>query len=100
MITVRAGPNSSLMAGPICQTQYMFIPTCSRPACSQPALSTVHQRPYPNTGAAPLAPNQNNTTLLGESAENRLPPPMLPPEKSNVISHSVTHAPTTIGAKP
>ena len=38
---------------------------CSTPACSQPAVSTVHQRPNWNTGSAPLAPSRNSTSVLG-----------------------------------
>src|SRR5262245_34269043 len=84
------------MAGPICHTQYMFIAMCSRPACSQPALSTVHQRPALNTGIAPLAPNTKSTAVLGDRADNTPPPPPIPPpEISSVTSHNVTHAPTT-----
>ena len=73
MITVRAGPNSSVIAGPIMRTQYMFIRMCSSPACSQPALSTVHHRPAPKTGTAPLSPNRNRIAGLGVNAE-RMPP--------------------------
>src|SRR3954462_174583 len=96
MITVRDDPNKSVMAGPICHTQYMFIPTCSRPACSQPALSTVHHRPAPKTGSAPLAPNTKSTCVDGDSADSRLPPSASPPpDITSVTSHNATHAPTT-----
>src|SRR5262249_22328491 len=100
MITVRAGPNSSVMAGPICQTQYMFIATCSSPACSQPALSTVHHRPSSNTGYSPLAPNRIRMGALGDSADSMLPPPSDAPDMSTVITQIVTQVPTTSGAKP
>ena len=99
MITVRAGPNSSVIAGPICQTQYMFMKMCSSDACSQPALSTVHQRPNLNTGIAPLAPNRNSTGVLGESSDMMPPMPIALPDISSVTTHSVTHAPITIGAE-
>src|SRR3954465_5875906 len=101
MITVRDGPNNSVMDGPICQTQYMFIATCNRPPCSHPALSTVHQRPAPKTGTAPLEPNTNSTCVLGDSADRMLPPLPIPaPDINSVASHSVTHAPTTSCANP
>src|SRR5438874_712913 len=100
MMTVRDAPKSSVIAGPICHTQYMFIATCSNPACSHPALSTVHHRPYPNTGSAPLAPNAIRTLLFGDIADRMLPPPSAPPDIRTVTIHSVTHVPTTIGAKP
>ena len=100
MITVRADPNNSLIAGPICHSQYMFIATCSRPAWSQPALSTVHQRPRPKTGSAPLAPNRISTCVLGDSADRMPPLRTLAPDTSSVIIHSVTQVPTTICAKP
>src|SRR3954454_9773312 len=100
MITVRAGPNRSTIAGPICQTQYMFIAMCSSPACSQPALSTVHQRPIANTGPAPLAPNTISTAELGDSADNTPPPtPTFAPDINSVITHKVTHTPRTSCAK-
>ena len=100
MMTVRAGPKSSVIAGPICQTQYMFIATCRIPACSQPALSTVHHRPSSNTGTSPLAPNRIRTWLLGDSAESMLPPPSDAPDSSTVTIHNVTQVPTTSGANP
>src|SRR4249920_1726109 len=101
MITVRDDPNKSVIDGPICQTQYMFIATCNSPACSHPALSTVHQRPAPNTGTAPLEPNTNSTCVLGDSADRMLPPPLTPaPDINRVTSHSATQAPTTSCANP
>src|SRR5436190_23557540 len=99
MMTVRAEPNSSVMAGPICHTQYMFIATCSRPACSQPALSTVHHRPIPNTGTAPLAPNATRIRVLGDSADRKLPPTVTP-DNNTVITQIVAQVPTTSGANP
>jgi hypothetical protein len=36
---------------------------------SHAALSTVHQRPYPKTGMAPLAPNTNRLRSLGARNE-------------------------------
>src|SRR4029079_3211169 len=95
MITVRAGPNNSIIAGPICQTKYMLKAMCSNPACSHPALNTVHQRPSPKTGPAPLAPNTISTAELGDSADIRLPPPTEAPDISSVITHSVTQTQTT-----
>src|SRR5689334_15001148 len=96
MITVRAGPNSSMMAGPICHTKYMLNAMCSSPACNHPALRTVHQRPMANTGAAPLAPNTINTAEFGDSADSKLPPPPTePPDINSVITQSVTQTPTT-----
>ena len=101
MITVRAGPRMSVIAGPICRTQYMFMKMCSSDACSQPALSTVHQRPNVNTGIAPLAPNRNSTGVLGASID------MMPltwkialPDISSVTTYNVTHAPITTLPKP
>ena len=38
---------------------------CSRLPCSQPADSTVHQRPKRNTGNAPLAPKAMRLLLVG-----------------------------------
>ena len=73
MITVRDGPRMSVIAGPIWRTQYMFMKMWSSDACSQPALSTVHQRPKVNTGIAPLAPNRNSTGVVGASSD------MIPP---------------------
>src|SRR6267143_5948679 len=99
MITVRAGPRMSVIAGPICQTQYMFNAMCSSPAWSHPALKTVHQRPSPKTGYAPLAPNRIRIVLLGERADRMPPPPMAPPDINSVTTHNVTHVPTTSGAK-
>src|SRR5256885_1232038 len=96
MITVRDDPNSSVIAGPICQSQYMFIAMCSSPACSHPALSTVHHRPNPNTGTAPLAPNTTSTFVAGDNMERKLPVPVSPPPDINsVTAHNVTQAPTT-----
>ena len=43
------------------------------PPCSHPALSTVHHRPRPNTGTAPLAPNRRRA---GEAGARRHGPPM------------------------
>src|SRR3982751_4573686 len=100
MMIVRAGPNSSVIAGPICQTQYMFIATCSNPACNQPALSTVHHRPYKKTGTAPLEPKRTRMSLLGDNIDRRPPPPSDTPDINAVMSHSVTYVPTTSGAKP
>src|SRR3954465_2640236 len=98
MITVRAGPNRSTIAGPICQTQYIFMAMCSNPACSHPALRTVHQRPIANTGPAPLAPNTISTAEFGDSTDKKLPPPPPePPDINNVITHSVAQMPTTSG---
>jgi hypothetical protein len=78
----------------------MFSAMCSSPACSQPALSTVHQRPNWNTGIAPLAPNRNSTGVLGASADMMLSTRIPPPDISSVITHSVTQAPTTSCANP
>src|SRR6185436_16304294 len=100
MITVRDGPSISAITGPICHTQYTFIRMCSRPACSQPALSTVHHRPIPKTGIAPLAPNRNSTGVLGDSAEKTLPTRIAEPDISSVNTQTVTQVPTTICANP
>src|SRR5215213_10678795 len=100
MMTVRAGPNRSVTTGPICHTQYMFIATCSSPACSQPALNTVHHRPRVNTGTEPLAPNRIRISLLGDSADMIFPVRMLPPDINSVTTQSETQAPTTIGPNP
>ena len=97
MITVRAGPRMSVIAGPICRTQYMFMKMCSSEACSQPALSTVHQRPNVNTGTAPLAPNRNSTGVLGASIDMMPPIRIALPDISSVIAYSVTQAPMTSG---
>ncbi len=78
----------------------MFIPMCSSPACSQPALSTVHQRPSPKTGYAPLAPNMIRTAVLGDNADRIPPVPIALPDVSSVATHSVTQAPITICVKP
>src|SRR5215217_8017970 len=78
----------------------MLNSTCSNPACNQPALSTVHQRPRPKTGTAPLAPNRNSTCRLGDSADITSPLRIEAPETSNVITHTVTQVLTTIWAKP
>jgi len=79
----------------------MFMPMCNSPACSHPALSTVHQRPRPNTGRAPLAPNTTMTLVLGDRAERMFPPPPIPPpDISSVTTHSVTHAPITTWVNP
>ena len=36
---------------------------CRTPACSHPAVSSVHQRPYSNTGIAPLAAEQEQDAV-------------------------------------
>jgi hypothetical protein len=57
---------------------------CRTPPCSQAALSTVHQRPRPNTGTAPLAPNTKRAGVDGENILSRPPMPMFPREKISV----------------
>src|SRR5258706_304728 len=73
----------------------MFMPMCSSPACSQPALNTVHHRPAAKTGTAPLSPKRNSTFGLGDSADKRLPVPMPPPDSSSITTHEhptlITH---------
>src|SRR5262249_1992820 len=100
MIRVRAAPNRSSMVGPIMYSQYMFKPMCSSPLCSQPALSTVHHRPYLNTGTTPLAPKRNCTSPRGDSIEKRPPSPIPPPDTNNITTHTVTHTPITTGVNP
>src|SRR6185295_17639506 len=78
----------------------MFRKMCSSEACSQPALSTVHQRPNVNTGIAPLAPNRNSTGVLGASID-MMPYVRIPlPDISRVTAYKVTHAPMTTVPKP
>ena len=67
MITMRPAPKRSATAGASCRIHITLKTTCSTPACSQPAVSTVHQRPNWNTGTAPLAPIRNRTSVLGDS---------------------------------
>ena len=83
---VRAGPRMSTIAGPMYRTQYMFSTMCSSPACSHPALSTVHHRPKVNTGIAPLAPKRNSTGVLGASSAMMLSMRIAPPDKSSVAT--------------
>ena len=44
---------------------------CRRPACSQPAERSVHQRPARKTGPAPLAPKRMSASWLGANNEKR-----------------------------
>jgi hypothetical protein len=57
------------MAGSRSRTDIMLKAMWSTPACSQPAESTVHQRPKRKTGTEPLAPSTNRLSTPGESRE-------------------------------
>jgi uncharacterized lipoprotein len=57
---------------------------CSAPPCSHAAESTVHQRPTPKTGSAPLAPNVKSAAEVGEPNDIRPPMPIEPLEKIRV----------------
>ena len=39
------------------------------PPCSHDAERIVHQRPKRNRGTAPLAPNRNRLSMLGDPSE-------------------------------
>ena len=76
---------------------------CSSPPCSHVALSTVHQRPNPNTGTAPLAPNRKSAGRLGAMNENIPSMPRLAPEPrvaTSVRMYRIVEPPMTIGTKP
>src|SRR5262249_34391814 len=62
----------------------MLKKMCSRPACNQPAVITVHQRPAPNTGLAPLAPNTNSMRVLGDR-KFKIPPVLIAFGSTNSI---------------
>ena len=55
----------------------MFSPMWMMPACSHPALSTVHHMPSMNLGPAPLAPSIRLMVGWADSMPNGLPPPMM-----------------------
>ena len=77
----------SATAGPRSRTHIMLKMMWSRLPCSQPALSTVHHRPYPKTGMPPLAPSRNSTPESGARKPKR-PPPMriaLPESSSEMM---------------
>jgi hypothetical protein len=59
---------------------------CSRPLCSQPALSTVHQRLNSKTGMPPLAPNRKRVDVLGERNEKSPSIRMLLPDMSSMAT--------------
>ena len=58
------------MAGARSRTHIMLKRMCSTPPCSHAALRTVHQRPYPKTGTAPLAPKRKRLCMLGEKKDS------------------------------
>jgi hypothetical protein len=73
----------------------MLNSRCRRLACSQAALNTVHQRPNPTTGTAPLAPSTNRLSRLGDSTPNG-PPVFVPPRDiSRATAKSVTEPPVS-----
>ncbi len=86
MMTIREPPNMSATAGPRLRTHIMFSPMWMMPACSHPALSTVHHMPSMNTGPAPLAPSIRLMVGWADSMPNGLPPPMMLPPKYRVSS--------------
>ena len=65
-----------------------------REACSQPAPSTVHQRPNENTGIAFAGAEQEQHRWLGASID-MMPSIRIPLPDKSVITHSVAHAPIT-----
>ena len=59
----------SAVGGPSWRIIIMLKNRCGSPPCSQPALSTVHQRPIANTGTAPDSPKTRSARLLGPNSE-------------------------------
>ena len=70
------------------------------PLCSHPALRTVHQRSYWNTGMPPLAPNRNRLVVLGARNENR-PFILMPlPDMSSIATYRPVDPHMTSGTNP
>ena len=97
-MTVRAGPITSAAAGPSCRTHIMLNRMCRKWPCSQLALSTVHHRPRPKTGKAPLAPSSSSACWLG--AKMASPGPSVcsaAPDRRSDARYRIDDAPTTNG---
>ena len=92
---MRLGPYISEVGGASWRIHIKLKKMCNSPACSQPAVRTVHHRPNAKTGSAPLSPNKKSVRLLGESKLNS---PLVPIPLGSEISISMyreMHAPIT-----
>ena len=76
MITIRPAPYSSATGGASWRIHSTLKRMCSRPPCSQPADSTVHQRWRARTGSGPAAPKTNRLARLGARMLNNPPMPI------------------------
>src|SRR5437762_3365181 len=66
MITIRLGPYTSEVGGASWRIAIRLKKMCSRPPCNHPAVRTVHHRPAPKTGSAPLSPKRKRLRGLGD----------------------------------
>src|SRR6187401_2226707 len=78
----------------------MFMKMCNSPPWSHDALNTVHQRPRPSTGKAPLAQNSTRLNVFGDRMLNSDPPMNWPRDAMSVNTYMTTHRPITNGMNP